>query len=61
MSHFQKITPSIATLLKKESEVLSDIAAIKRAIQFVPPPALLHLIYTALIQAHFYKSMFSWQ
>ena len=37
MSHFQKITPSIATLLKKESEVLSDIAAIKRAIQFVPP------------------------
>ena len=62
MSHFQNIAPSIATLLKKESEVLSDIAAIKRAIQFVPPPppALLHLIYTALIQAHFYKSMFSW-
>ena len=38
MSHFQNIAPSIATLLKKESEVLSDIAAIKRAIQFVPPP-----------------------
>ena len=41
MSHFQNIAPSIATLLKKESEVLSDIAAIKRAIQFVPPPSVI--------------------
>ena len=41
MSHFQKITPSIATLLKKESEVVSDIAVIKRAIQFVPPPRII--------------------
>ena len=41
MSHFQNIAPSIATLLKKESEVLSDIAAIKRAIQFVPPPSII--------------------